>query len=204
METTEIFIFFNSDNYFWSGACCKELIWALRLEKAGKLKIIEVKVHANTKINEFDNCKIYVNLNDLKLIEKLWLGITKNEFGGFESSPWMNLIENVDDKNIEIKLNFLKTFSMPSIFILWPFDSEWNFSDFEFKWKGFEIAWSKSEDVDIFYGIKCKRIIYKWLNPINLSLEYKIKCRNLDKFLIGFHSPDCGFDQFIYLLYNKL
>lgn len=195
METTDIFIFFNSDNYFWSGACCKELIWALRLEKAGRLKIIEVKVHANTKINEFDNCKIYVNLDDPKLIEKLWLGITKNEFGGFEKKKLIkNIQRTYDGKKINLKLKLSKTLNFFSIALFWPTKNEQNFADLNFS--PFSLGSYQSKDRLFLTNEKeTYNVFIATFQNIYSDTEYEINLNKIDQLWIGFHDPCLGSDE---------
>ena len=62
LNNCSTFIFFNSKNYYNSGPCCKEYVWALNLEKNKRIKIIEIKVHETNLYRPF---KDQISLNFL-------------------------------------------------------------------------------------------------------------------------------------------
>ena len=143
IQTTDVFVFFNSNNYFWSASCCKELVWAKQLEKNEKLKIIEIRVEDDVQIKYFPASKIYALINDDQLVNKLFRAIEKGEFTGFESEKLIDpssLVPEIKDGIVNFNLRFLKSFTNLSIAIFFKQDNkDHNLDDLDFKFYDFFI-----------------------------------------------------------------
>ncbi len=83
IETSQIFIFFNSPNYCNSSACCKEYVWALKKSQKYNFKIIEIKLENSNLYRPYRD-EIYVKYDDINILEKFYNAIYKNDFSGFE------------------------------------------------------------------------------------------------------------------------
>lgn len=82
IETSQLFIFFNSPNYCNSSACCKEYVWALKKSQNSDFKIIEIKLETSNLYRPY-NDEIYVKYDDENIFDKIYNAIYKNNFNGF-------------------------------------------------------------------------------------------------------------------------
>lgn len=82
IETSQLFIFFNSPNYCNSSACCKEYVWALKKSQNSDFKIIEIKLETSDLYRPY-NDEIYVKRYDKNILDKIYNAVYQNNFNGF-------------------------------------------------------------------------------------------------------------------------
>lgn len=108
IETSQLFIFFNSSNYCNSSACCKEYVWALKKSQNSDFKIIEIKLETSNLYRPY-NDEIYVKYDDENILEKIYNSIYKNDFNGFKIPSIfhdLKIVENIDGiTTIKFKLS---------------------------------------------------------------------------------------------------
>lgn len=191
IQTTDVFVFFNSNNYFWSASCCKELVWAKQLEKNEKLKIIEIRVEDDVQIKYFPASKIYALINDDQLVNKLFRAIEKGEFTGFELGQLIDSsssIGKIKDGIVNFNLKFLKSFNNLLFFIFWEGNNEdHNFYDLNFKFYGFYGGLFNAEELDN------NRLIISYPNKkIYSGQNYKISFKAYEGMRVFIHDPYLG------------
>lgn len=192
IHTTDIFVFFNSNNYFWSASCCKELVWAKELEKNEKLKIIEIRVEDDVQIKYFPASKIYALINDNQLVNKLFRAIEKGEFTGFESEKLIDPLfstSEVKDGIVNFNLRFLKSFTNLSILIFCERNNEnLNIDDLDFKFHG---IFSAICNVKLLAN-NTQYIISYPNEKIYLGQNYHISFKDYEDIRVFIHDPDLG------------
>lgn len=108
IETSQLFIFFNSSNYCNSSACCKEYVWALKKSQNSDFKIIEIKLETSNLYRPY-NDEIYVKHDDKYILEKIYNAVYRNNFNGFSTPSIFHDLqtkENIDGTTtIKFKLS---------------------------------------------------------------------------------------------------
>lgn len=125
IDTSEIFIFLNSNNYYNSSACCKEYVWALGYQQNNKIKIIEIKLANDSSLFRPSKSELYVKHYDEEIIEKLLKAIKRDDFSGFERDK---LVSNLkleffeEKKELKIEFNVNSEIINPTFMIAWNQD----------------------------------------------------------------------------------
>lgn len=118
IATCQLFIFFNSNNYYNSSACCKEYVWALQRQKEENIKIIEIKLEDTDLYRPYLD-QVYVKFEDDQILDKLYDAIYNNDFSGFEVTKIFNNVEVVREKEIaKINFKFTKNVLKPILIFL--------------------------------------------------------------------------------------
>lgn len=195
IQTTDVFVFFNSNNYFWSASCCKELVWAKQLEKNEKLKIIEIRVEDDVQIKYFPASKIYALINDDQLVNKLFRAIEKGEFTGFESEklidPSSSTLE-IKDGMVNFNLKFLKSFNSLLILIFSEKnDEDHNLQNLDFEFS--DISNNLPHSGPAHHPVYNQGIYINYPNAkIYLEQNYHISFKAYEGIRIFIHDPYLG------------
>ena len=107
LNNSDIFVYFNSQNYIRSSSCLREYLQALKLESQGRIKILEIQIE-ESGIYKTSPDKIYLKINENEFNEKFFKSIDKNSKIIKSNKKNLNAIENT--KNIlMIYLNDLRS-----------------------------------------------------------------------------------------------
>lgn len=119
IETSQLFIFFNSPNYCNSSSCCKEYVWALKKSQNSDFKIIEIKLETSNLYRPY-NDEIYVKYDDENILDKIYNAIYKNNFNGFSTPKIFHDLKTVEnsDGTTTIKFKLSRDIIRPELVFL--------------------------------------------------------------------------------------
>lgn len=119
MDTSQLFIFFNSSNYCNSSPCCKEYVWALKKSQNSDLKIIEIKLETSNLYRPH-NDEIYVKYDDENILDKIYNAVYQNNFNGFSIPEIFHdfKTEENSDGTTTIKFKLSRDIMKPKLMLL--------------------------------------------------------------------------------------
>lgn len=115
LATCQLFIFFNSNNYYNSSACCKEYVWALQRQKEENIKIIEIKLEDTDLYRPYKD-QLYVKFEDDQILDKLYDAIYNNDFSGFEKKSILS-IQSINTENNLVRVRCLVNYQIQKLIV---------------------------------------------------------------------------------------